>query len=150
MTSHSYAVKERRISSIYIKISCLSVDWRHVCVSTDVMFVDWCHYKDWALCRHEVVCQLTSYLSTDKITDRDTGTQMATGTPGHREYKWRPGHSKRNYRLGHRDTNNDRETGNINDDRETGTQLQRGCRSRDTGNVRLTITVNKAQGQSLE
>jgi len=27
--------------SIYIKISCLCVEWRHVCVSTDVMFVDW-------------------------------------------------------------------------------------------------------------
>ena len=41
--------------------------------------------------RHEVVCRLTSCLSTDEITYRDTGTQMTTG---------------------HRDT------GNINDDRE--------------------------------
>ena len=37
--------------------------------------------------RHEVVCRQTSCLSTDEITDRDTGTQMTTGTPGHREYK---------------------------------------------------------------
>ena len=79
----------------------MSVDWRHVCVSTDVIFVDWRHYKDWAVCCHEVVCRLTSCFSTDEITDRDTGTQMTsgtlkeklqTGTPGHREYKWLPGH----------------------------------------------------------
>ena len=49
-----------------------------------------------------------------EITDRDTGTQMTTGTLGHREYKWRPGHSKRKYKLGHQDTNDDRDTGNIN------------------------------------
>ena len=84
---------------------CLSVDWRHVCGSTDVMFVDWHHYKDWAVCvmklfvdwRH--VCQLM---------------KLQIGTPGH---KWRPGH---------------RDTGNINHDREpqreitdwdTGTQI---------------------------
>ena len=42
-----------------------------VCVLSDVMFV----------------CRLTSCLSTDEITDRDIGTQMTTGTPGHREYK---------------------------------------------------------------
>ena len=64
------------------------------------------------------------------------------------------------YRPGHRDTNDDRGTGNINDDRDTGTQLQRGRRGaqgninddRDTGtgNGRLAITINKAQGQSLE
>ena len=74
----------------------------------------------------KVVCRMTSCLSTDEITDRDTGTQMTTEIPGHREYKCRPGHSKRNYRLGHRDTNHDRDTGNINDDRDTGPQLQRG------------------------
>ena len=44
--------------------------------------------------------------------------------------------------------------------RDTGTQLQRGSRGRgqggyinddgDTGNIRLAITINKAQGQSLE
>ena len=55
-------------------------------MSTDVMFV----------------CRLTSCLSTDEITDRDIRTQMTTGTPGHREYKWRPGHSKRK-RPGHRE-----------------------------------------------
>ena len=63
-----------------------------------------------------------------EITDRETRTQMTTGTPGHREYKWRPGHSKRNYKLGHLDTNDDQDTGNINDDRDTGTKLQRGRR----------------------
>jgi len=31
---------------------------------------------------HEVVCQLTSCLSTDEITYWDTGTQMTTGTQG--------------------------------------------------------------------
>ena len=33
--------------SIYIKISCmcLCVEWRHVCVSTDVKFVDWRNYR---------------------------------------------------------------------------------------------------------
>ena len=66
---------------IYIYIR-LCVDLRHVCrltslyiyvcVSTDVMFVDWRHYKDWAVCRHEVVCRLTSCLSTNETTDRDT------------------------------------------------------------------------------
>ena len=84
---------------------------------------------------------------------------MTTGTPGHKEYKWRPGPSKRNHRLGHRDTNDDRNTGNINDDRDTGTQLQRGRRGGtggyinddgDARNRRLAITINKAQGQSLE
>ena len=89
-----------------------------------------------------------------EITDLNTGTQITTGTAGHREYKWRPGHSKRNYRLGHRDTNDDQDTGKINDDRDTGTQLQRGRRGEqggyinddgDTGNVRLAITINKAQ-----
>ena len=56
------------------------------------------------------------------------------------------------------DTNDERDTGNINDDRDTGTQLQGGCRRHrgyinddgDTGNFRLAITINKAQGQSLE
>ena len=38
-----------------------------VCLSSDVMFV----------------CRLTSGLSTAEITDRDIGTQMTTGTPGH-------------------------------------------------------------------
>ena len=82
----------------------MSVDRRHVCVSTDVMFVDKRHYEDWALFWHEVVCRLT---------------KLQTGTPGHkwrpenREYKWRTRHSKRNYRMGHQDTNNDRDTGNI-------------------------------------
>ena len=75
--------------------------------------------------------------------------------PGQREYKWRPGHSKRNYRQGYRDTNDDRDTGNINDDQDTGTQLQRGRRGHrgiyinddvDTGNIRLAITINRAQG----
>ena len=56
-----------------------------------------------------------------EIIDRDTGTQMTTETPGHREYKRRPGHSKGNYKLGHRYTTDDRDTGKINDDRDTGT-----------------------------
>jgi len=57
-------------------------------------------------------------------------------------------------------TTGTRDTGNINDDRDTGTQLQRGHRGKQgdvnddrdtgTGNGRLAITINKAQGQSLE
>ena len=66
-------------------------------------------------------------MTTGTLKDKlQTGTQMTTGTPGHREYKWRPGRSKRNYRLEHWDTNDDWDTGDINDDRDTGTQLQRG------------------------
>ena len=111
-----------------------------------------------------------------------TGTPGHKWRPGHREYKWRPGNSKRNYRPGHRNTNDDRDknddrdTGNINDDRDTqreitdwdtGTQMTTGTQGnnnngdaggtggyinddRDTGNVRLAITINKAQWQSLE
>ena len=66
---------------VYIYINKLSV-----CLSSDVMFV----------------CRLTSCSSTDEITDRDIETQMTTGTPGNREYKWRPGHSKRK-RPGHKE-----------------------------------------------
>ena len=85
-----------------------------------------------------------------------TGTSGHKWRPGHKEYKWRPGHSKRNYRLGHRGTNDDRDTGNINDDRDTTTTGTPGgtgwCINDDgdTGNGRLVITINKAQGQSLE
>ena len=61
--------------------------------------------------------------STDEITDRDIGTQMTTGTSGH---KRRPGH---------------RHIGNINDDRDTQRESDR-----DTGNDRLAITINKAPG----
>ena len=74
--------------SIYIYKNKLSVKWRHVSVSTDVMFVDW-----------------------------------------------------RNYTPGHRDTNDDRDIGNINDDRDTQRESDR-----DTRNVRLAITINKAPG----
>ena len=69
--------------SIYIKISCLCVEWRHV-------------YRL---------------------------TKLQTGTSGH---KWRPGH---------------RDIGNINDDRDTQRESDR-----DTRNVRLAITINKAPG----
>ena len=56
-----------------------------------------------------------------EITDRDTGTQMTTGTQGH-NYNRDSGRAHGGY---------------INDDG-------------DTGNIRLAITINKAQGQSLE
>ena len=48
--------------------------------------------------------------------------------------------------MDNRDTNDDRDTGNINDEPDT----QREITDRDTGNIRLAITINKAQGQSLE
>ena len=101
---------------IYIYINNLSV-----CLSSDVRFVDWRHCKDWAVC---VMKLFVDWRHVCQLMKLQTGTQMTTGTPGWREYKWRPGTSKRNYRLGHRDT------GNINDDRDTVTQLQRGGRGR--------------------
>ena len=61
-----------------------------------------------------------------------------TGTPGH---KWRPGHREYKWRPGHRDITTKGTPGctggYINDDG-------------DSGNGRLAITINKAQGQSLE
>ena len=79
--------------------------------------------------RHEVVCRLTSCLSTDEITDRgtgntnddrDTGTQLQRGRPGAQA-------SKRNYRLGHRDcSNTNHKPGHR--DIDTGTQPQQGRR----------------------
>ena len=47
----------------------------------------------------------------------------------------------RNYTPGHQDTNDDRDIGNINDDRDTQRESDR-----DTRNVRLAITINKASG----
>ena len=61
-----------------------------------------------------------------EITDWDTGA------PGHREYKWRPGHRDITTKGTPGCTG-----GYINDDG-------------DSGNGRLAITINKAQGQSLE
>jgi len=86
-------------SNIYItknKLSvCVCVEWRHVCV-------DWRH-----------VCQLTRL---------KTGTQMTTGTPGHREYKWRPGHSKRK-RPGHKECSISN-----HHQQSTGTQMRTGTK----------------------
>jgi len=96
------------------------VDWRHVCMPTEVMFVDWRHYKDWAVC---VMKLFVDWRHVCQLMKLHPGTPRHKWRPGQREYKWRPGTSKRNYRLGHPDTTHDRDTGNINDDRDTGTQL---------------------------
>ena len=61
-----------------------------------------------------------------------------TGTPGH---KWRPGHREYKWRPGHRDKTTKGTPGG------TGGYINDEC---DTGNGRLAITINKAQGQSLE
>ena len=80
-----------KLGTIYIYKNKLSVCvW--VCLSGDVMF------------------------STDEITDRDIGTQMTTGTPAHREYKWR--HSKRK-RPGQKECS-------ISNQQSTGTQMTTG------------------------
>ena len=111
---------------IYIKISCLYVDWRHVCVSTDVIIrIE--HYAVMKLfvdSRH--VCRLTSCLSTHVMfVDWRNYRPGHKQRPGHREYKWRPGH---------RDTTTTgtpgAQGGYINDDW-------------DTGNVRLVSPSTK-------
>ena len=68
------------------------------------------------------VCRVTSCLCVDwRHVYRLT--KLQTGTSGH---KWRPGH---------------RDIGNKNDDRDTQRESDR-----DTKNVRLAITINKAPG----
>ena len=70
---------------------------------------------------------------------RDTQREIhETGTPGH---KWRPGHREYKWRPGHRDKTTKGTRGG------TGGYINDEC---DTGNGRLAITINKAQGQSLE
>ena len=129
------------------------VEWRHFCVSTDVIFVDWRYYtpehrdtNDDRDTGTSILGNINDDRDTQRESDRDTRNvrlaitiNKAPGNkwrPGHREYKWRPGHSKRNYRLGHRNTNDDRDTGNINDDRNT----QREITDWDTGTQMTTGT----------
>ena len=132
----------------------MCVEWRHVCVSADVMFVNWRNYRPGHRDTNDDrdIGNINDDRDTQRESDRDTRNVRLAITinkapghkwrPGHREYKWRPGHSKRNYRPGHRNTNNDRDknddrdTGNINDDRDT----QREITDWDTGTQMTTGT----------
>ena len=106
--------------------------------------------------------------------DRDTGTQLQRGRRGYRGiYKWRRGYRECSISNHHQQSSRAiirimkyrSEYGCFypwtNDDQDTGTQGHnyngdaRGHGGyinddRDTGNVRLAITISKAQGQSLE
>ena len=69
------------------------------------------------------VCLSSDVMFVCRLTSCFRLTKLQTGTSGH---KWRPGH---------------RHIGNINDDRDTQRESDR-----DTRNVRLAITINKAPG----
>ena len=153
------------------------VDWRHVCRLTKLKTRALGH--KWRP-GHRDIGNINDDRDTQRESDRDTNddqdtgninddqdTQMMTGTTGkqqqrgrrgaqgecpwhNREYKWRRGHSKRK-RPGHKECSisnqRQRETTTTGTPGGTGGYIND---DGDTGNVRLAITINKAQGQSLE